>query len=119
VGPTLWVVWRLRLVVVVDQVRMPLSGVATKKAVEPLEPPAQRPTIIRPCGSLLVARRQMPLSHHEGAVAPIDQDLRQHAVLERNDAVVAGISGRQLRDAGHPVGMVVPPGDDARAARAP
>ena len=47
----------------------------------------------------------------------LEQHLGQEAVLERDDAVVAGIAGRELGDARHAVAVVVAPGDDARAAR--
>ena len=105
---------RLHLVVVVDEVRIPLARVATKEPVEALKAPPQRPAVIRPRGSLLVRGRQMPLADHERAVAVLEQHLRQHPVLERDDTVVARIAGRELRDAGHPVGVMVAPGHDAR-----
>ena len=108
---------RLDRVVVVHEVRIPLARVATEEAVEALEAPAQRPAVVRACSGLLVARRQVPLPDHERAVALLDQDLRQHPVLERHHAVVARIAGRQLGDAGHPVRVMVAAGDDARPRR--
>ena len=47
---------RLDLVVVVDQVGIPLAGVAAEEAVEALEAAAQRPAVVGPGGGLLVAR---------------------------------------------------------------
>ena len=108
---------RLDLVVVVHQVRVPLAGIATQEAVETLEPPAQRPTLIRARRRLLVARCQVPLAHHVGVVAVPDQDLREHPVLKRHDSVVSGEARRQLGDARHGVRVVVPSRDDAGATR--
>ena len=108
---------RLDLVVVVDEVRIPLARVPAEEAVEALEAAAQRPAVEGADGRLLVARGQMPLPHHERAVAVLDEHLREQAVLERDHAVVAGIAGGQLGDRRHAVGVVVAPGDDARAAR--
>src|SRR5512134_3642535 len=53
----------------------------------------------------------MPLADHVGAVAVPEQHLRQKPVLERDQAVVAGIAGRHLGDARHPVAVMVAPGD--------
>ena len=108
---------RLDLVVVVDQVGIPLAGVAAEEAVEALEAAAQRPAVVGPGRGLLVARRQVPLADHVGVVAVLEQHLGEHAVLERHDAVVAGVAGGELGDAGHAVAVVVAPGDDAGAAR--
>ena len=107
---------RLHLVVVVHQIRIPLAGVAAEEAVEALEAAPQRPPVERARGRLLVARRQVVLPDHEGAVAVLDQHLGQEAVLERDDAVVPGIAARQLRDGGHRVAVMVAAGQDARPA---
>ena len=45
------------------------------------------------------------------------QHLRQEAVLERDQAVVARVAGRELRDARHRVAVMVAAGDHARPAR--
>ena len=108
---------RLDLVVVVDEVGIPLAGVAAEEAVEALEAARQRPAVVGPRRRLLVARRQVPLADHVGVVAVLEQHLGEHAVLERHDAVVAGVAGGELGDAGHAVAVVVAPGDDAGAAR--
>ncbi len=108
---------RLDRVVVVDEIRIPLARVATEEAVEALEAPAERPAVVRPGGGLLVARRQMPLPDHERAVAVVEQRLREHSVLERHHAVIAGIARCELRDARHSVGVMVAAGHDARPAR--
>ncbi len=104
-------------VVVVDELGVPLARVAAQEAVEALETAPQGPAVVGTGGSLEDARRQVPLADHVRAVAVLQQHLREHPVLERHDPVVAGVAGRELGDAGHAVAVVVPPGDDAGAAR--
>ena len=108
---------RLDLVVVVDELGVPLARVAAEEAVVALEPAPQRPAVIRPGGGLLARRDQVPLADHVGVVAVRQQHLRQEAVLERDQAVVARVAGRHLGDARHPVAVVVAAGDHARPAR--
>ena len=88
---------RLDLVVVVDQVGIPLARVAAEEPVEALEAAPQRPAVVRPGRRLLVARRQVPLADHVGVVAVLEQHLRQHPVLERDDAVVARVTRSRAR----------------------
>ena len=107
---------RLHLVVVVHQIRIPLAGVTAQEPVETLEAAPQRPPVKRARGRLLVARRQVVLPDHERAVAVLDEHLGQEAVLERDDAVVAGIAAGQLRDGGHRVAVMVAASQDARTA---
>ncbi len=73
---------RLDLVVVVDEVGIPLARVAAEEAVEALEAARQRPAVVGSGRGLLVARRQVPLADHVGVVAVLEQHLREHAVLE-------------------------------------
>ena len=108
---------RLHLVVVVHQIRIPLAGVTAQEPIETLEPAPQRPPVERARARLLVARRQVVLADHEGAVAVLDEHLGQEAVLERDDAVVPGIAAGQLRDGGHRIAVMVAAGEDARPAR--
>ena len=108
---------RLHLVVVVHQIRIPLAGITTQETIEPLETAAQRPPVERARARLLVARRQMVLPDHERAVAMLQQHLGQETILKRDDAVVPGITARQLRDAGHRVAVMVAAGQYARPAR--
>ena len=108
---------RLDLVVVVDQIRIPLAGVAAQEPVEPLETAAQRPAVERPGRGLELRRQQVVLADHVGAVAVLLQHLRQEPVLERDAAVVARVPGRQLVDRRRRVGVVVAAGDDARPRR--
>ena len=76
-------------VVVVDQFGEPLVGVAAEEAVEALEPAAERPPVVRPGRRLMLRRRQMPLADQERVVAVRQQHLAQHALVERQDGVVA------------------------------
>ena len=108
---------RLHLVVVVHQVRIPLTGVTAQEPVKALEAAAQRPPVERARARLLVARRQVVLPDQERAVTVLHEHLGQEAVLERDDAVVPGIAARQLGDGGHRVAVMVAAGDDAGAAR--
>ena len=108
---------RLDLVVVVDEVGIPLARVAAEEAVEALEAAAERPARVRPRRRLLVGRGEVPLADHECVVALLDQHLREEPVLERHHAVVARIAGGELGDAGHPVAVMVAAGDDTGAAR--
>ncbi len=108
---------RLDLVVVVDQVGIPLARVAAEESVEPLEASPERPAVVRPGGRLLTGRDQVPLAHHVGVVTVREQDLREIAVLERHVPVVARIAGRELGDARHRVAVMIAPGNDARPTR--
>ena len=101
--------------VVLGQVRIPLVGLAAQEAVEALEAAAQRPAVERPRGRVLLRGREVPLAEAEGVVALLEQHLRQHPVLERHPAVVAGVAGGQLHDAGHAARVVVAAGQHAGA----
>ena len=108
---------RLHLVVVIDQVRMPLAGVAAEEPVEPLEAAPQRPPVERPGAGLELRRQQVVLADHVRAVAVGQQHLRQEPVLERDLAVVTRVAGGELVDRRGRVRVVVAPGDDARPRR--
>ena len=75
---------RLDLMVVVDQLRIPLAGVATEEAVEALEATPQRPPVVRPGRRLELRRHQVLLADHVGVVAVLGQHLGQEPVLERD-----------------------------------
>ena len=108
---------RLDLVVVVDQVRVPLAGVPAEEPVEPLEPAAQRPAVERPGAGLELRGQQVVLADHVGAVAMGQQHLGQEPVLERDLPVVPGIAGGELVDRRGRVRVVIAAGDDARPRR--
>ena len=113
----LWSRRRLHLVVVVDEVGVPLAGIATEEAVEPLETSAQRPAVVGTGSGLLTCRDQVPFAHHVGVVALTEQNFGQKPVLKWNIAVVARKARRELGDTRHGVAVVVPSRDDARSAR--
>ena len=109
---------RLDLVVVVDEVGVPLAGVAAQEPVEALEPAPERPAVEGPRTGLLVGTGRgatcPPCRCCSRARRRISERI---SVLERDDAVVARESGGELGDAGHGVGVVVASRDDARTAR--
>jgi len=71
-------------VVVVDEVRIPLVGLATEEAVEALEPAAERPAALPRRQVDLVARREVPLADGVPVPAVLVEDLGDRAVLERD-----------------------------------
>jgi hypothetical protein len=105
---------RLDLMVVVDQVRIPLAGVTAEETIEPLEPTAQWPAVERAGRGLELRGHQVVLADQVGAVTVLQQHLGQEAVLKRDPAVVAGVARGEFGDRRHPVGVVVAPGDDTR-----
>ena len=82
--------WRLDLVVVVDEVRIPLAGVAAQESVEALETPAERPAVERADRGLELRGQQVVLADQVGAVPVGEQHLGQEPVLERDPPVVPG-----------------------------
>ena len=104
---------RLDLVVVVDQLWVPLAGIPAQEAVEALEAAPERPAVERPGRRFEFRGHQVVLADHVGAVAVLLQHLGQEPVLERDAAVIAGVSGRQLVDRCRGVRVVIAPGDDA------
>ncbi len=81
---------RLDRVVVVDQLRIVLVGVAAQEAVVALETAPQRPAIVGAGRGDLIGRRQVPLADGVGVVAVLQEYLREQAVLERDVAVSPG-----------------------------
>ena len=75
---------RLDRVVVVDEIRVVLVGLAAHEAVVPLEPTAQRPLVPRAAERHLGGRREVPLADGVGGVAVADEDLGQEPVLGRH-----------------------------------
>ena len=105
------------LAVVAHELRVILMRIAAKEAVVALEAATERPAVIRARRRRLLGGRQMPLAKGVGVVAVLQQDFREHPVLERNVAVAAGIAGRSFGDAGHAVRVMVAPGHETRARR--
>jgi hypothetical protein len=100
-------------VVVVDQVRVPLIGLGTEEAVEPVEPSSQRPTAPGRGEVHLVLRRQVPLADRRRAEPSFDEHLGQRCAGRRDVPVAVGETGRGFGDARHPVDGVVAPGQEA------
>ena len=85
-------------VVVVDQLRIPLVGLAAHEPVIPLKAAAEGPAVIRPgCGHVF-RWCEVPLPDTESVVALLQQHLAEHPLIERQDAVVAGVTGGGLSD---------------------
>ena len=67
--------FRLDRMVVVDQLRIVLMGVAAEEAVVALKAAAERPTVVRPGRRDLIGGRQVPLADGVGVVAALQEDL--------------------------------------------
>ena len=94
--------------VVVDEVRMELIGLAPEKAVKALEAATERPLVLRTSHGHLPGRSQVPLADGEGGIAVAKKDLRQKPAVFRHGGVIAGEAGGDLDDATHAVGVMVP-----------
>ena len=104
-------------VVVVDQLRIPLVGLASHEPVIPLEASAEGPAVIGSgCGQVF-GWCKVPLPDAEGIVALLQQHLGEHPLVEGQDAVVAGVPGGGLGDRRQPDRVVIPPGQDTPARR--
>ena len=102
---------------VLDQARVPLPGVASQEAVEVVEPPAVRPAVERACRALLPVRRQVPLPERRGAVPVVAQDAGQRRAVPRQARRVAGEPTSELTDRAETHGVVVPAGQQRRTCR--
>jgi len=76
-----------RRVVVVDQVGIPLVGLAAEEPVVALEAAAERPLPLRRGEVHLVLGAQVPLPDHVGVPATLAQHLGDVGALERDVAV--------------------------------
>ena len=90
VVPVLGPARRLDVVVVADQVRCPVVGVALEEAVVALETEAERPGVEGPRRRALPTRRQVPFAHGQRGVPGVAQEpgeggggLRQPGVVAR------------------------------------
>ena len=104
-------------VVVVDQLRVPLVGLAAHEPVIPLEAAAEGPAVIGSGCGRVFGRREVPLPDTEGVVALLQQHLGKHPLVKGQDAVVAGVPGGGLGDRRQPDRVVIPPGQDASTRR--
>ena len=92
---------RLDRMAVVDQLRVPLVGLAAHEPVEPVEAAGERPV---PAGGSeigLFQRRQMPFSDTGRAVSAFGEHLRDQCGVRRNAAVDAGETLGELFDDRH------------------
>ena len=81
---------RLDRMAVVDQLRVPLVGLAAHEPVEPVEAAGQRPVSAGGSEIGLLQGRQMPFSDTGRAVSAFGQHLRDQGGVRRNAAVDAG-----------------------------
>ena len=86
--PSLIGLW---LGVVAHKLRVILVRLRTDKAIVALEAATQRPAIIRASGRSLLSGGQMPLAKGVSVVAVLQQDFREHPILEWNVAVATGM----------------------------
>ena len=108
---------RLDVVVVADQVRRPVVGVALEEAVVALEAEAERPGVEGPGGRALPARREVPLADGQGRVPGVAQQARERGGRLGQAGVVAGEGQRDVGQESHPDGVVVAPGEERRPCR--
>ena len=104
-------------VVVIGQLWEPLVGFAAQKTVVALEAAPERPAVVGTGCRGVFGGRQVPLADTEGVVAFLQQHLADHAPVEGQHAVVAGVTGGGLGNRGQPDRMVIAPGQDAATRR--
>ncbi len=100
---------RLDEVIVLDEVRIPLIGLATEESVEALESLPERPGLAVAALGDIRLRNIVILAQPEGAEAAFLQDLCDGAGLRRDTAAPTGKPVGCLRDCGHAVQGVVAP----------
>jgi hypothetical protein len=104
-------------VVVLDQVGVPLVGLAAEEPVEPVEPLRQRPfRAAAACGDVLL-RHVVVLAEPERRIAVVLQDLPDRRALGRQPACGTGESVGALHDRRAPVHVVVASGEEGRPRR--
>ena len=103
--------------VVVDQVRIPLVGLAAEEAVEAIEALLQRPLLARRARGDVLLRHVVILAEPERAPAVVLEDLRHRRALERDASVRAGEAVRALGDRRHAVQVMVAAGQQRGARR--
>jgi hypothetical protein len=96
--------------VVVDEIRIPLIGLAAEEAVEAIEALLQRPLRARCARGDILLGHVVILAEPEGAPAVVLEDLRHRGTLQRDAPVRAGESIGPLGDRGHAIQVMVAPG---------
>ena len=102
------------VVVVLDEVGIPLVRLAADEAVEAVEAPRDGPLRLRRAHRPRVGRDVVVLADPERVVAPLAQHLGQERVLHRDVGVRPGVARGRLGDAGVAVLVVVASGEEAR-----
>ncbi len=105
------------VVVVLDERRVPVVGLAADEAVVAVEAAGQRPVALARTHGPLVDRHVVVLADPEGVVAVLAQHLADGGVLHRDVAGVPREALGPLGDLGEAVLVVVAPGEQARARR--
>ena len=105
---------RLDVVVVADQVRGPVVGVALEEPVVALEPEAERPGVEGPGGRALPARREVPLADGQRRVPGVAQEAGEGGGRLGQPGVVAGEAERDVGQEAHPDGVVVASREEGR-----
>ena len=104
-------------VVVVNEFRVPLVGLAAHETVEPFEAPRQRPMSFGGRQIGFLQRRQVPLADAVGVVAVLGEHLRQQRGVVRDAPVAVREAVGELLDGGHPDGGGVASGQQRGPGR--
>ena len=105
------------VVVVLDERRIPVVGLAADEAVEAVEPAGQRPVALAGAHRPLVERHVVVLADPEGVVAVLAQHLADGRVLHRDVPGVPREALGALGDLGEAVLVVVAAGQQAGPGR--
>ena len=108
---------RLDVVVVADEVRRPVVGVALQEPVVALEAEAERPGVEGPGGRALPPGCEVPLADGQGGVAGVTQQAGERGGRLGQAGVVAGEGQRDVGQEAHPDRMVVAPGEERGPGR--
>ena len=102
---------------VLEQIWLPLIGVAAHEAVEILEAHPRRPLIERPGTAVLESGGVMVLAEPGRGKAVLLQNFADRGVVYANDEIVTGITGCLLGNDSEARRMMVAPGDQRRPRR--
>ena len=105
---------RLDVVVVADEVRGPVVGVALQEPVVALEAEAEGPGVEGPGRRTLPTRREVPLADGHGRVPGIAQEPGERGRRLGQAGVVTGEPQRDVGQEPHPDGVVVAAGEEGR-----
>ena len=108
--------WLVDVVVVLDQRRVPVVGLAADEPVEAVEAARERPVALARADRPLVQRHIVVLSDPERVVTVLPQHLSDGGVLHRDMPGVAREPLGAFGDLGEAVLVMVAPGQQARAS---